>query len=357
MLAPGDYYPAVTFIIPCKNEQKVIADNVRICFSADYPKEKMEVIVINDGSTDQTGAELAKLKNEFDKLTVIEFKKNMGKRAAMVAGFKAAKGEIVIQLDSDSHIDGQTLRHLIEPFKNESIGAVCAHAEPANAGKNLLTKMQAAYYLISFRVLKAMESTFMTVFCCSGCSSAYRKSAVMPILEAWQAEMFLGKPVTWGEDRSLTSWILKQKYKTIYSDRARAFTIVPEDIGTLLKQQIRWKKSWIINAFFTAKFIGRTNPFITFFYFLPLLVVSFMTPFMTVRALLIAPLIKGIAPVYYVTGIFLLTLESIIYVIYASSRGKYAWYFFGWMILNMALFSYVILYSAIRLQDRGWGTR
>jgi hyaluronan synthase len=351
------YEPTVSFIIPCKNEEGAIATTIANCFAAEYPKDKLEVIVINDGSTDKTAEILALQKIIYPNLVVINFAQNHGKRVAMAEGFKVANGEILIQLDSDSYIDPKTFRNLITPFAIEEIGAVCAHADPVNADKNFITKMQAAYYYMSFRILKAAESTFMSIFCASGCSSAYRKSAVMPILESWLNEKFLGQLVTWGDDRALTSWLLKTGHKTIYTDKVQAYTIVPEKFKILIKQQIRWKKSWIINSIFTAKFIVRTNPFIALFYFLPLVLISLLTPFIAIKALLISPVLLGTLPLHYMLGVFLITSLFAIFCIFTDAKKSKWLYLYPWAFLNMIMFSYLILYSAARLNDRKWGTR
>lgn len=351
------YEPTVSFIIPCKNEEKDISTTIANCFAANYPKEKLEVIVINDGSTDNTGKQLEIQKLIYPNLKVITFAQNQGKRVAMAEGFKLASGEILIQLDSDSFIDPQTFKNLITPFALEDIGAVCAHADPVNANKNFITKMQSAYYYMSFKILKAAESTFMSVFCASGCSSAFRKSAVMPILDKWLNESFLGEKVTWGDDRALTSWILKTGYKSIYTDKVQAYTIVPEKFNVLMRQQIRWKKSWIINSFFTAKFIMKSNPFMGALYFLPLVLISLLTPFIAINALIISPVIFGTLPVHYVLGVFLVTtLFALCYININPKSNKWL-YLYPWAFLNMILFSYLIIYSALKLQDRKWGTR
>lgn len=353
----GHYEPLVTFVIPCKNEEKAIAKTIEKCFEADYPKEKIEVIVINDGSTDNTVGVLNETKKKFKELIVVDWKINKGKRHGMAEGFKKAKGDIIIQLDSDSYIDPKTFSNLIKPFQNLEIGAVCAHADPENADENLLTKMQAAYYFMSFRILKAAESTFMSVFCCSGCSSAYRKSAVMPILDEWLNETFLGLPVTYGDDRALTSWLLKNDWKTIYMDKAQAYTIVPEKIKQLLKQQLRWKKSWIINFFKTIKFLYKKQPFIALTYFIPLFIISILAPFMAFKALIYSTFIYQSLPVYYIIGIFTVTSLIVIYYRLLSRTNKYWAYLFLWSVFNMIILVYVIVYAAIRIQDRGWGTR
>src|SRR4030042_2154342 len=208
-----NYEPVVTFIIPCKNEEKVIAETIANCFQVSYPKEKIEVIAINDGSTDRSGEIMKSMAGKYENFTVIDWAENRGKKHAMAEGFRRARGEIVIQLDSDSFIDPASFKKIVEPFRNPEIGAVSAHTDPKNADRNFLTKMQAAYYFMSFRILKAAESTFLTVFCCSGGASAYSKRVWLPIIDEWLAETFLGLPVTWGDDRALTSRILKQGYK------------------------------------------------------------------------------------------------------------------------------------------------
>lgn len=352
-----EFEPAVTFIIPCKNEEKAIARTVVKCFASVYSKEKLEVIVINDGSTDHTAKILANLQNTYPNLQVVNWEKNRGKRQGMAEGFRRANGEIIIQLDSDSYIDPKTFRNIITPFQNKEIAAVCAHADPQNADKNFITKMQAAYYFMSFRVLKAAESTFMSVFCCSGCSSAYRKDMVMPVLDQWLNERFLGLPVTWGDDRALTSQLLKLGHKTVYTDQVAAYTIVPENWKQLLTQQLRWKKSWIINAIFTSKFIWRKQPFVAALYYFPLIFVSFMTPFMTVRALLYLPFIKGVAPFFHIIGVMLITALLAVFCRILSKKESYWPYLFAWSIFNLFVLSFILFWAAIKIQDRGWGTR
>lgn len=351
------YSPAVTFVIPCKNEEKVIATSVTRCFEAAYPREKIEVIVIDDGSTDNTYEILKSLQDKFANLTVVHWKKNRGKRHGMAEGFRRATGEIIVQLDSDSWIDSNSFKKLINPFKNPEVGAVCAHSEPANAEKNILTKMQAAYYYMSFRILKSTESVFNAVFCCSGCASAYRKSAVTDILDSWLNEKFLGQPATYGDDRSLTSWVLRQGYKTIYAADALAFTVVPENFKTLIKQQLRWKKSWFINAFITGRFLIWQRPMIALFYFFPLVAISFLNPVMAFYALVYMPAFHGILPLAYLIGIALVNSLVVIFYRSLSPDDRYWRYLYGWAGLNVFVLTPLMFYAIARIQDRGWGTR
>lgn len=353
----NEYEPTVSIVIPCKNEEKSIQKTIEKCFAANYPAQKLEVIIVNDGSTDNTGAVLDTLKPHYKKLRIIHWKKNRGKRQGMAAGIKRAKGEIVVQLDSDSYLDPTTFRNIIRPFAHPEIGAVCAHADPENADENMLTKMQSAYYFMSFRILKAAESVFLTVFCCSGCSSAYRRSLIRPILDPWLKEKFLGLPVTWGDDRALTNWVLRQGYRTIYTDRAKAFTIVPTTFKQFLKQQIRWKKGWFVNSVFASKFIHKEHPFVAYTYFFPLIFITLITPFMAIKALVYNPLVRQISPFYYIAGVFLVTSIMTIYYRFVSRENKYWPYMFVWSGINMVFLSCLLFYSLATIQDRKWGTR
>lgn len=352
------YQPRVSFVIPCKNEEGVIERTVAMCFSSHYPREKKEIIVVNDGSTEGTLDVLKKLKKRYaSSLVIIDWEKNQGKRNAMAEGIKRAKGEIIIQIDSDSYIDPETFPGIITPFKDPSIGAVSAHTELTNPNQTILTKMQAAYYFMSFRIMKAAESTLHTVFCCSGSASAYRRDVIVPILDSWRKEKFLGQRVTWGDDRSLTSWVLKAGYKTLYSQNVIAYTDAPATWRKLLTQQLRWKKSWIINSLFTLRFIFFKQPFVAFVYFLPLVVISFITPFIMIRAMFYSPIVHGYLPIYYLLGIFLITTLVVIYYRFLAKENKYWPYLYLWMGLNIVVFAPLMIYAALRLHDRSWGTR
>ena len=351
------YEPTVTFVIPCMNEEEAIEVSVVNSFAADYPEDKLEVIVVDDGSIDWTPAVLALLRRRFPRLKVITFERNCGKRHAMAEGFRLARGEIIVQLDSDSYIEPTTLRGLVAPFANPQIGAVCAHADPANADKNLLTRMQAAYYFLSFRILKAAESTFLAVFCCSGCSSAYRRSVVMPVLDDWLGERFLGKPVTWGDDRALTNRVLRHGYRTLYTSRAQAYTICPETLRKLLKQQVRWKKGWFVNSLFAAPFVIRQYPFVAVTYFLPLIALTLLTPFMAVRGLIWLPLVNHTVPVFYFVGVLGIALMITIYYRAVQRDNRYWPYVFVWSALNLVVLSFVLFFALATLQNRSWGTR
>ena len=344
-------------MIPCKNEEGAIGKTIEKCFQSNYPADKLEVIIVNDGSTDRTIDVLNAAKKKFKNLIVVDWEVNQGKRLAMGEGFRRAKGEIIVQLDSDSYLEPKDFPNLIAYFANPEVGAVCAHAYIENAGENFLTKMQSAYYYVGFRVNKAAESTFATVLCCSGCSSAYRKELIMPILDNWLNEKFLGLPVTWGDNRGLTNWVLKSKHKTIYTDSVSAYTIAPSTWKQFMKQQIRWKKGWFVNSYFVSKFLFQQEPYVAFIYFLPLTLTSIFSPFISAYVFIYDGLFRGVSPLYYVTGAILVNLIILIYCKLLTKDQKYLWYIFPWTFLNMLFLTYVLFYALATIQNRKWGTR
>jgi hyaluronan synthase len=350
--------PKVSFVIPCMNEENEIKNTIRTCYEAHYPRHLLEVIVINDASTDASQLKIFEMKDLHPDMLIIDWSRNRGKRHGMTEGFRRASGELVIQLDSDSRIEPRDVPRLAELFRNPKVGAVSFHTDPANADENLLTRMQAAYYFLSFRILKAAESTFRVVFCCSGCASAYRRSIVVPILNEWLSETFLGKPVTWGDDRSLTNRVIKQGYDTMYSDRVTAYTLVPTTLKQFLKQQLRWKKGWFVNSLYASRFIVKRDPFVAFTYFFPLMFVTILAPFMAARAFIYTPFVHGYSTtIYYILGV--LSIAALIAIVYRffSRTNRYWPYVLLWAIFNMFILSYLLIVALATIQNRSWGTR
>ncbi|MGY4884422.1 MAG: glycosyltransferase family 2 protein [Nanobdellota archaeon] len=353
-----NYFPSVSFVIPCKNEEKAIYNTIASCASSKYPRNKIEIVAINDGSTDNTLKEMQRAKRDFPevKIKIADFKQNKGKREGMYYGFKNSTGEIVIQVDSDSQPAPDALKEIVIPFLDKKVGATVGHTDPSNKDDNLITKMQTAYYFMSFRTLKATESIFDMVFCCSGCFSAYRRTYVMPILDKWLNEKFMGKAIIFGDDRALTNWIIRQGYKTVYVADAKAVTVVPNKLKQFLKQQTRWKKGWLINSIRIAPEVLKKDKFVALTYFIPLIILTILTPIIAFKAMIINPLFLGISPLFYIAGILL--VSTMLYMQYNMySRERYGRYMLLWSILNMTILSYILVYAIYDLRNMKWGTR
>ena len=210
--------------MPAFNEEAAIARSLRSLLAVDYPADKLEIVAVDDGSTDNTLIELRGVEEEAaGRVRVISFVSNRGKRAAMAEGVRATDAEIIAFVDSDSVLEPDALRRLVQAFADREVGAVCGHADVFNVHHTWLTKMQAVRYYVAFRVCKAAESIFGAVTCCSGCFSAYRRAAIMPQLEWWEDQKFLGRPSTFGDDRSLTNCVLRD-WRVVYHSEAIAHT-------------------------------------------------------------------------------------------------------------------------------------
>ena len=168
-----------------KNEEANIARTIHQCFASHYPSHLLEVIVIDDGSTDGTWNALCALRPQYPELRLFRFGENRGKRHAMALGAEKAKGEILVYLDSDSFVDPEGLYRIIQPFADEAIGAVAGHTLMIVEPDNFISKMESVRYFVSQRVMKAAESIFGAVTCCPGPFSAYRREAVMEVMDPW----------------------------------------------------------------------------------------------------------------------------------------------------------------------------
>lgn len=352
------YQPTVTFVVPAKNEEDNIKETIERFAEVDYPKDKIEVIAINDGSTDNTYHEMLKvaksLDNTFKRIEVVNWTVNRGKRHGMAEGVFRAKHEIIIFIDSDSFIEPDCVTHLVKYFKNPEIGSVSGHTDVQNINTNLLTQMQGIRYYIAFKVYKAAESVFGNVTCCPGCCSAYRREYLMEFIDDWLNQRFLGAQCTFGDDRSLTNFIIK-KYKAVYSNEAKALTVVPDSFGKYMRQQQRWKKSWVRETFIASMFMWRRNPLamLSFYAYVFLALVS---PIVFFRAMIWHPINDHTWPVVYLLGLLLMLLLHGLY--YRIQVGPRAWvlaivsFWFHTVILMWQL-----PWAVLTIRDSRWGTR
>ncbi len=162
------YLPTISLIVSAKNEENHIRETVRHTFESRYPSDLMEVIVVDDGSTDKTPQVLAELAKEYPRLRVLNHTENKGKRYAMATGAMEAKHEILVFVDSDSLVDEEGVYRIVQPFHDKAIGAVAGEISVVVEPDNFFSKMEVVRYQISQRVIKASESLFNAVTCCSG---------------------------------------------------------------------------------------------------------------------------------------------------------------------------------------------
>jgi hyaluronan synthase len=238
--------PRLTVVIPAYNEGALVKRSILSAAAASYPRDRLEIIVVDDGSRDDTWSHIEMAASEHpDLVRTIRFPHNRGKRAALAAGFEHARGEVVVTLDSDSLIEAGTLLAIAGPFRDPRVGAVGGKVSVLNRFESLLPRMLHVRYVLAFDFLRSAQSTYGAVYCCPGALSAYRLSLVRRIMPAWLQQHFLGAPCIAGEDRALTNDILALGYQAVYQRTAVVHTLVPERYGKLCRMFLRWDRSYI----------------------------------------------------------------------------------------------------------------
>ncbi|NIO44622.1 MAG: glycosyltransferase [Candidatus Aenigmarchaeota archaeon] len=219
-------HPSVSIIVPAYNEEKVIGKTIKSLKKLIYPKNKLELIIVNDGSTDKTG-EIAR---SFKGIKVFD-KINQGKKAyALNFGLKKAKGEIVGCIDADSFPKSNVLLKTVPFFNTPKVAAVTTSIfvkEP----KKLIQKLQYLEYIMivwSRKLLEFLDGIYVT----PGAMSLYRKSVLKEV------GGFDEKNVT--EDIEIAWRLLRKGYLIKMSTPAKVYTNAPSSFKKWWKQRIRW---------------------------------------------------------------------------------------------------------------------
>jgi hyaluronan synthase len=255
--APGQA-PLLSVIIPAYNEGEMVEHAIASIAAADYPRERLEILAIDDGSADDTWRYIERAARRFpDLVTAIRLPENRGKRGALAEGFRRARGELVVTVDSDSVIERQTLLAIAGPFRDPRVGAVAGKVAVHNRAAGVIPRMLHVRFILSFDFLRSAQSMFRTVYCCPGALSAYRLEVVRGVLESWERQRFLGVPCTYGEDRALTNLVLGAGYDAVYQRTAVVHTVVPETYARLCKMYLRWDRSYIREEFRFARVVWR----------------------------------------------------------------------------------------------------
>nr|MBA4404732.1 hypothetical protein [Nanoarchaeum sp.] len=220
-----EYTPNLTVLIPAYNEEETIASTIEAVQANDYPKDKLQIIVIDDGSKDKTAEIVKKYKD-----VILFSKKNSGKADSVNQAIKQVKSEFFCIIDADSYPEQDALRLLMRKFKDEQVGAVTGTILVKNK-RNMIEKCQAMEYVLiawTRRLLDAVESVFVT----PGALSAYRKSAVEKVGGFDKNIMTEDIEIAWN--------LLKHNYKIRMDPQAHAFTSVPTTVKAWWRQRVRW---------------------------------------------------------------------------------------------------------------------
>ena len=283
--ARDDYEPTCTAVIPMFNEGAAIRETLQSLLDSDYPVGKLNVICIDDCSTDDSYEHARAIaKKSGGRLTVIRNRTNLGKRRSIIRATREAQSEIIVSVDSDVVVDTDAVRQLIRRFTDDRIAAVGGWVDVRNKHENWLTRMQVVKYWYSYYFMKNLEWGFRRVMCLSGCLTAYRRSVLIDLEPVLAERTVLGVPIKYGEDRFLTRQIVKAGYLTTMTLEARCRTFVPATLNAYFSQQLRWRRSNIVDYAGGFSHVWRLNPVLAIHFF-SLFALLLVYPIAVVRAL------------------------------------------------------------------------
>ncbi|MEM3373886.1 MAG: glycosyltransferase [Candidatus Woesearchaeota archaeon] len=232
--------PIVSVIVPAFNEEKSIAKTLKSLLDLKYPKNKLQIIVVDDGSTDNTYNVAMSIKKRYNAKNLEIYKKeNGGKGSALNYGLKKAKGVFVGALDADSFVDKMALLNILPYFKNKKVMAVTPSLKVYQP-KSILQRIQMVEYMIGV-FLRKIFSFLGSIHVTPGPFTIYRK-------EFFDKYGFYDEN-NLTEDIEIALRIQKNGFEIENSIDAEVYTVSPYHFKPLLNQRIRWYLGFIENVY------------------------------------------------------------------------------------------------------------
>ncbi len=231
------YMPSVAVIVPCWNEENTISNTLKSLLALDYPTNKLEIIVVDDGSTDST-FDVASKFADAENLKIFK-KENGGKHSAMNYALARTEATIVGCLDADSFVEPDALRRLMQHFRDPAVASVTPSIKVHNA-RGLIQVIQKAEYGISIflrKVFVALDALFIT----PGPFSFFRRSAIDEVGHWRNAHMT--------EDLEMGLRLQQAHLRIENEPSAIVYTTAPNTLYKLYKQRVRWTYGFLRNAY------------------------------------------------------------------------------------------------------------
>ena len=243
--AAGDFTPQVLVLIPAYNEEKVIRRTLDAVLQSDYPN--FRVLVVDDGSTDRTAEIIAGVARAHTQVNWIS-KPNGGKFSALNRGLREAWEEYVVTIDADTIILPDTISHLIAPFADQTVDAVCGNVQVGNRN-GLLTRFQDVEYVTSQNYDRRAFDAANCIPVVPGATGAWRRRTVL------RAGGYSADTLT--EDADLTLSLLCRGARIVYQPLAKSITEAPKDTRALFRQRFRWGYGTLQSLWKHREYFGR----------------------------------------------------------------------------------------------------
>ncbi len=235
----GEYSASTSVIIPVYHETSA---NLCLCVTSVLQNEPDEIILAVD-SRDPRNIRLAQeMAAQWDRVKALVIN-GPGKRLALAEGIKAARGRIVVLVDSDVAWTPGVLREILKPFQDPLVGGVGTRQNVRNPDGSILRRLADWLLDIRFEHMVPIQSAYGVVSCLSGRTAAYRRALLLPVLDQLVHETFLGRPCIGGDDGRLTSLVLRAGYQTVYQSTAQVYAEFPDRLLLALKQRLRWARN------------------------------------------------------------------------------------------------------------------
>jgi len=236
-------------MIPAHNEELVIEKTLRTILASDYPRDRLEIIVLNDGSTDATASILDRLAKDFPCIRPVHIPKGeggKGKAAVLNRGLKLVRHEMIAIFDADNQPQPSSLRYLASQFSiDPSLGAVLGKFRTLNRKKNWLTRFINIEGLSFQWIVQAGRWKLLKVATLPGTNFIVRKK-VLDEVGDWDEGALT-------EDAELSLRILEAGYRIKFVPYAVTWEQEPEDLSTWFKQRTRWARG---NFYLMRKFVA-----------------------------------------------------------------------------------------------------
>ena len=234
------YEPTITLSVPAYNEEQTIAKTISSLVKLKYPKEKMQIVVANDGSTDSTAALVRELIKKYKGYNIMLLnKENGGKASALNAVLAVTEGELFAVVDADSRVDKKSLRFVVPHFTDPEIGGTISRIR-VDGPKNFLERIQRFEYIMSSMLRKIM-AMIGTLAITPGVLSVYRTQLIRKL------GGFVKDRTNLTEDLEIALRLKAHGYKIAMEDRSITHTKVPSSVKMVWKQRVRWSRGYIYN--------------------------------------------------------------------------------------------------------------
>jgi len=324
-----NYYPSTTIIVPCWNEETTLKSTIDSLLALDYPKEKLEIFLVDDGSTDNTW-EIMKSFTSIPNIKVFH-KENGGKHTAMNMGIELATSDFVGCLDADSFVDPQALRKIMSYFQRNPENMAVVPSIIVHKPKNLIQKIQMIDYqwgVYNKKMLALLGGIHVT----PGPFSIYKREIF--------AKIGLFRKAHNTEDMEIAYRMQKNHMKIEHCNDAFVYTVTPNTVKKLYAQRLRWIYGFIKNTIDYRKMLFKKKYGVFSWFTVPSGIIS------------IASTIVMFALMFYNLGNFFfrkaLQVEAYGLSETFSSQIKMNWFYFNTQsFVILTIFLYVLLFTAI----------